>query len=114
MRILQLSFLTIWVLMSSCEKIEENVSDCIHDKIRTFSKNRFLCDSGANVKEYLFQSVLVYVFNPGGCGADMGSDVFNESCENIGFLGGIAGNTMINGVPFGQEAVLQRIVWEDQ
>jgi len=114
MRIFQLFFYSIILLSLSCEKTEVDVPNCIHDKIESYSKNPTLCDSGATVEEYLFQSELVYVFNPGTCGADMGADVFTESCENIGFLGGIAGNTIIQGVQFYEESVFQRVVWEKQ
>ena len=113
MKIVHLSLLSILMLFSSCEKIEDDVPRCLRDEIRSFSNNSIICDEGATVEEFLFQGELVYVFNPGNCGADMGADVLNESCDNIGFLGGIAGNMIINGVVFHQEAVFQRTVWED-
>jgi hypothetical protein len=113
MKSFQLSLLSLLVFISSCEKIEDDVPDCLRDEIRSFSRTSFLCDKGATVEEFLFQGEFVYVFNPGNCGADMGADVIDESCNNIGFLGGIAGNMIINGVVFHQEAVFQRIVWEN-
>ena len=41
----------------------------------------------------------------------MQSPVFNQNCEGIGALGGIIGNTIINGVPFAGNAKLLKIVW---
>jgi len=94
----------------SCGDIEKDVPGCIQSEIREFRSN-LTCDDGATVGEYLFQSQRVYVFYPGDCGADMTSEVISEGCETLGFLGGISGNTIINGESF-SNAVYQRTVWK--
>ena len=53
---------------------------------------------------------MVYVFDLGTCGADMTSEVLDENCNTLGFLGGIAGNTKINGDDFGN-AKYKSTIW---
>lgn len=107
-------FLVFFILAaacSACSDIDPDSPDCIKHSIRGF-RSTTACDDGANVKEYLFQGQMVYVFDPGTCGADMTSEVMDESCETLGYLGGIAGNTVINGDSF-SNAVYQRTIWEN-
>lgn len=93
----------------ACKKSEETPS-CIDSKITEF-KHVISCNQGTNVKEYKFQSNRVYVFDPGTCGADMTSEVMDENCNSLGFLGGIAGNNTINGESF-DHAKYIRTVWK--
>jgi len=104
------ALLLLATISVSCSDIEKDVPDCIQSEIRDFRSN-LTCDEGATVEEYLFQGQMVYVFDPGTCGADMTSEVISEGCETIGYLGGISGNTIINGESF-SNAVYQRTVWE--
>mgnify|MGYP000076591706 CR=1 FL=1 len=60
---------------------------------------------------YDFLGEKVYVFDPGTCGADMTSEVIDEDCNSLGFLGGIAGNVEINGANF-SEAIARKIIWK--
>ena len=92
----------------SCKK-ESDQPACIETKVEEF-KFTISCNVGSNVKEYEFQSNRVFVFDPGTCGADMTSEVFDENCNSLGFLGGIAGNTKINGEDF-KNAKLKRTIW---
>ena len=107
-----LLFLFSFVLITSCAKSEiaNNTPDCIIDDIKEFEKT--CCEEGANVKEYRFQGELVYVFDPGTCGADMTSEVKDEECNSLGHLGGISGNTTINGEDF-SSADFKRLIWEN-
>ena len=106
-------FLLIAVSLSSCQlDIEPAIPGCIQDKIKEFSKSQYACDSGKTVKKYSFQGITVYVFGPGTCGADMTAEVFDVNCKYLGFLGGIAGNTEINGEEF-SNAILISVVWEN-
>jgi len=84
-------------------------SACIKKSIENFSKTE--CDKNPNVKEYTFQGQKVFVFDPGQCGADMTSEVFDKDCKSIGFLGGFEGNVKINGEDF-SNALLVKTVWE--
>lgn len=100
------------LIFKSCEKIDKDSPDCIKDKVREFAKHK-ICESGSSVSQYLFKDGNVYLFGEGNCGADLGSSVYDESCEYLGFLGGIAGNMVIQGVRFDQEAVFVKKIWED-
>lgn len=96
---------------SGCYKITVTYSnpECMEQKITEFSK-RSLC-SNATIKLYRFQNDAVYVFDPGNCGADLLSEVTNNRCQSIGFLGGIAGNTKVNGEEF-SNAVYIKTIWQ--
>ena len=96
--------------VASCSKldIEKDTPKCIELKIKEFNDSS-ACDD-AKVDKYLFQGANVYVFDPGTCGADMISDVFNPDCVRLGGLGGITGNTIIMGESF-SHATLVSNVW---
>ena len=84
------------VLLSSCNKSKKD--PCVDEKINTFEKT--CCSNGAEVNKYTFQGNTVYEFYPGNCAADARSEVTNDKCETMGYLGGIIGNTKINGEDF--------------
>jgi hypothetical protein len=63
------------------------------------------------VDEYIFQNQFVYVFDGGTYMPDNDAPVYNQSCEQIGSLGGFTGNTKIQGVEF-SEAVFQETIWK--
>jgi hypothetical protein len=96
-RLFSLFFVLALILMAfQCDK--HTFSQCINSKISAFQNE--CCDQGARVDEYTFQQEQVFVFNMGTCGADFPSYVLTSNCDTLGFLGGIAGNTMINGEDF--------------
>ena len=97
---------------SSCEKleIEEGTPECVENLIKDFDKEQS-CDQGVKVEKYSFLGKMVYVFNPGTCGADMTSRVVDSECNNLGLLGGVSGNIEINGENF-SNATFKSIVWE--
>lgn len=109
-KIIYLLVLTM-VVSNACSKldIEKGTPKCVENKIRDFDKSA--CADGANVKEYSFQSNTVYVFYQGTCGADLTTEVIDADCNSLGFLGGIAGNTKINGEEF-SNASFVKIIWE--
>lgn len=96
-------------VMTSCNKAE-NTPHCVQDKISTFNENA-MCENGARVDEYMFQRQIVYVFRNGNCGADMTSEVIDDHCITLGYLGGMDGNTSINGEEF-SKAKLRKTIWE--
>ena len=99
--------------LSSCQlDIEPGTPGCIRAKIKEFSSTNIPCETGKEVKKYDFQDMTVYVFEPGTCGSDMTSDVLDSDCNNLGFLGGIAGNTQINGEDFSSATFIET-VWEN-
>lgn len=99
-------------MVVACNKddIAKGTPKCIKNDIKDFEKSA--CDKGANVKKYIYQSKDVYVFYPGTCGADMTSEVLDEDCNSLGYLGGLTGNTTINGGDFGN-ATYKETVWEN-
>ncbi len=99
--------------LTSCQlDIEPGTPNCIKTKIKAFSKSEVLCASGKSVNKYSFQDRIVFVFDPGTCGADMAADVYDSECNYLGFLGGIAGNSEINGEEF-SIAVFKGVVWKN-
>ena len=97
--------------LSNCSKckVADGVSNCIKKKTKNFCKSQD-CET-AFVGEYMFQGERVYAFSPGNCGADMQTEVVDQDCETLGYLGGIVGNTKINGEEF-YNATLDRVIWE--
>ena len=107
-------FLVFFILAAACtacSDIDPDSPDCIKHRTRNF-RSEIYCEEGASVKEYLFQGQMVYVFNPGICQFDLTSGVMDEGCETLGYLGGYAGNIIINGESF-SNAVYQRTIWEN-
>lgn len=113
MRALVILFLTstLALCFASCEKIEiaGGTPKCIEKEIREFNQNS-RCDD-ASVSEYWFQNETVFTFEPGTCGADMATPVYDAKCNRLGSLGGIQGNTKINGEDF-SNAEFVRVVWK--
>jgi len=106
-----LLFLSVLALMMACNKldIEKGTPKSIVNKIKDFDKSA-VCDD-AKVNEFNFQGNVVYTFEPGSCGADMTTEVVNTDGNTMGNLGGIAGNSQINGEDF-SHAVFIKTVWE--
>lgn len=86
-------------------------SQCINSKIASFQDE--CCEEGANVQEYTFSQETVFVFNPGFCGGDAPSYVITSQCDTLGFLGGLIGNTQINGQDFYANATFVGEVWSN-
>ena len=98
-------------LFQGCYDIEEGTPDCIIEKIKQYNRGGG-CDD-RSVGKYEFQGKVAYVMSPGTCGADMGANVFDEQCTLMGMLGGLTGNTTINGQDF-SEAVFIQTVWKNE
>jgi hypothetical protein len=99
------------LVIASCTKldIENGIPACIRREIKQFNHDSD-CNT-ASVKEYSFQTKIVYTFDPGLCGADMTTKVLDSECNVLGSLGGYAGNTEINNEEF-SNAVFIRTVWK--
>ena len=98
-------------MVSSCNRpdIEKGTPKCIKDKIKDFNKSSPCGNAGVN--EYSFQGNTVYAFGPGTCGADMTAEVMSSNCVSLGFLGGLTGNTKINGEEF-SSAKFIKTIWK--
>lgn len=108
MKIIILFTSFLFLNLVSCNK-KPSTPECIKNKITQFGN--VACPKGASVKEYKFEKEIVFVFDMGNCGADFFSDVYNSDCKLLGSLGGIIGNTKINGVEFSTAEFL-RTVWK--
>lgn len=102
------------VLISACHTSKQNKAvlrkTCLEEAIRLFSE--LPCETGRSVKEYTFQNKRVYVFDQSSCGGDMTSEVTDENCKSLGYLGGMMGNTEINGEDF-SNAVFNKTIWKN-
>jgi hypothetical protein len=115
MKSISLFFVLLFTL-SNCQKNElpsNERSNCLDRKIIEYKNSDLPCETGKSIYRYTFQGKYVYVFNPGNCGADMMSDVYNENCDQICGLGGIAGNLMCNGENFWNEAIDETLIWKN-
>ena len=110
-KVISLSIICI-LLISACEKDKYDAPGCIEDKIREFSKT-VICDSGASVSLYELNGKNIYVFTDGNCVADLAASVYSENCYLLGFLGGISGNTIIQGSKFYDDADFIKWIWKN-
>lgn len=100
---------------SNCQKTDVKIEtpECIEQNIQEFENDVNFCETGKSVYRYKFQDQFVYVFNPGDCGADMMSTVYDENCNSICGLGGIAGNIICNDDNFSEGATDETLIWEN-
>lgn len=97
----------------SCGKPPQVVeAPCMTEKIEAFSSS-VTCTSGASVIEYEFKGDWVYVFDHGNCIADHTQTVLNYDCDTIGYLGGLAGSTEIDGKNFYEKAEATRTLFSN-
>lgn len=100
--------ISILLSVVSCRHYSKDLPGCVKDKITSFDDDSACND--IHVDQYTFQQQTVYVFEPGTCGADMTSEVIDGNCKTLGYLGGFAGNTKINGEEF-SNAEFVKTVW---
>ncbi|NVO19225.1 MAG: hypothetical protein HXX13_05960 [Bacteroidetes bacterium] len=102
----------ICILVTACKKntSENSTPSCLQNSINQFKL--YACESNATVKEYKFQGKIVYLMEPGNCGADMASPVIDAECNSLGAIGGFTGNDSINGELF-SNATYIRTVWHN-
>ncbi len=103
------------LLLIKCHSAEiiPEIPECINEMIDSNDKSDYPCESGKSVYRYFFHDRYVYVFNPGDCGADMMATVYDQNCNSVCGLGGIAGNQVCEGVNFSEEATDETLIWED-
>ncbi|SNR82833.1 DUF6970 domain-containing protein [Hymenobacter mucosus] len=97
---------------TACDKtdVAKGTPSCIRQRINKVEEES-PCKEGASVREYFFQGKTVYLFIPGSCIADASSEVLDEDCNTVGYLGGLWGNTQVNGLDF-STAEFKRTIWE--
>lgn len=98
------ALLIVTVLSCSKEDVGGEIPACVLEKVNELKANDEV-PQGTSVSEYLFEQRRVFV-------EDLGTFalVYDKNCNNIGMLGGFAGNTKVNGRDFA-EAKLVREIW---
>ncbi|MDB4728280.1 hypothetical protein OAF63_05775 [Saprospiraceae bacterium] len=114
MKNLVLFALTSILFFGSCDKddLPGDLPSCVKSKVEDFQSDQKNCDN-ASVIEYEFQGQTVYVLSQGNCISDGGATVINSACEDVCFLGGIAGITDCNGEEFHTVATQTQVIWQN-
>ncbi len=100
------------VVFFACKKEDPNsLPSCIDQKLVEFDFGG-ACPTGAKIDEFAFRGKTVFVFDPGTCGADLSSEVVDQNCNTLGYLGGFTGNTIIEGEDF-SSAQFVRNHWQN-
>jgi len=103
-----LSLLALCTL--ACNQYND-IDSCIEQRIANFGEE--VCDTGASVKQYLFQGETTYAIHFGNCIADYHDLILDENCDTLGLIGGFTGSTEINGVDYYATAKLEATIWQN-
>ena len=107
MKTLTILTLSIFIL-ASCSEYD---SECLEKRAEAFKLVRIDC-SGSSIKKYEFMGETLYAFADGICISDGSTSVLDEDCNEVCFLGGIAGFSECYGKDFFAEAKLKETLWE--
>ncbi len=112
MKNIALTVVAICLSLLACKKsgIAKNTPNCIHKEIAIIKKNENAISP--IIKEYIFQNQTVYLIDFGMGHVDGQSKVVDKRCNELGNLGGILGDTKINGEDFLTVAVYVKTIWE--
>ncbi len=102
-----------FICLNSCKKEdqESTLPDCFEQKLVAFDLQGS-CPTNAKIEEYAFRGERVYALDPGNCSADLSTEIVDEMCNSLGFIGGISGNYTINGHDF-NDAQFVKTHWEN-
>jgi hypothetical protein len=109
----QLFLIVIIFAFASCKKddgLPKDIPDCIKTNIEIEKQNTY---GASAVTEYLFQGKIVYAVIPSNLIADAATEIHDESCKRICFIGGFGGPAVsqCNGENFFDKAVKKRVIW---
>jgi len=102
-------FLTIGFL--ACND-DEPTPECIEDLLTSFQSTTACV--GDNLASWDFQGEKVYCFADGFCLSISTARVYDGDCNLICTMGGAAGLTTCNGVPWLQNASNETLIWEKE
>ena len=85
-----------------------SMTPCMQQLIADFKTNNN-CNL-AKIELYSFQDKHVYVFETSACCCDRQDIVYDESCNILCSLGGIAGNAQCGGTTFYDHAILISVI----
>lgn len=92
------------------DDLAKDAPKCLIDLVKERFEDCKDCKD-ASIREYQFQNSLVYVLDDGLNHPDHAVSVYDDQCNYLGILGGIAGFTEINGEEF-EHAIFVRTVWQ--
>ncbi len=102
------------IVLSSCKDEESDdyeLPACFTELYDLFTDEFDDCPE-TKIIVYEFDGREVIAFEQGICISDAGINVYETDCEEICFLGGIAGIFECDGINFSENAVLKNIIWE--
>ncbi len=107
-----LSIIVISTLLFACKKndIAKGTPKCIASEIASIKKNEFA--QRPIVNEYIYQNETVFLIDDGMGYVDSQSKVVDSHCNELGYLGGMMGQTKINGEDFFAAAVYVKTIWK--
>ena len=108
-RALLFSLLIGFVLVGCTKEKEGAVPQCIQERLKTFDSDE-ACQN-ASVMRYNFEGKSVYVFDREFCAQIDSSEVRDENCGLLGYLGGVLNNDTINNQNFNLSAEYESIIW---
>ncbi|MGB0883453.1 MAG: DUF6970 domain-containing protein [Flavobacteriales bacterium] len=85
---------------------------CIDEEVDYFAQY-IACYDFARVDKYWYQGEYVYVFFPGDCDEGEISEIKNQNCYSVGYLGGISNNEQVNGQNFYNHAHFEATIWDN-
>lgn len=105
------SLFLIIILSFQCEMDDSSpdIPECLRLKIEHLEKED--CPSVGRVLQYRFQGKTVFVIEPKNCGADFTSEIIDEDCNTLCYLGGIIGNVECEGQIFLDHATKEKQVY---
>jgi len=107
-KIIVFTILVAGLILQGCTKCI--LPTCVQQKINQYKAEPDGMKS--QVDEYIFQGKTVYVLMDNPRIADGGIDVIDANCNQLCFLGGIAGFTTCNGDNFFKKATFKKTIWK--
>lgn len=100
------------LLLAGCStQPPTNTPECIKPSLDAYQAQAS-CGKKATLELWKFQGDYVYLLNLLPCVADGAIDVIDKNCDQLGFLGGLPGNRMVNGEDFFKNATKLKVLWE--
>ena len=106
---MRLLILSLFVFFLSCGDDEAVLPACIDQLLEEFKLEA--CQDTGDLTLWEFNGRDVYCFQLGVCIADAGADIYDEDCNHLCFLGGIAELTLCEGLNWEENAVYKTTLY---
>lgn len=110
MKTIQILSALLLLFICSCSKEKVKMNDTPECFTQRLSDPNYV-NLISKMDQYTFQGKTVYAIEPADNIADGATEVIDENCNKLGFLGGLKGNTEINGEDF-SNAVFIKNSWK--